>query len=97
MTIGILPLAETVERARDWVGAGFKCLKLKGGIDHLVDAERIIAVREAVGRKIELRFDANQGYSVAQSVEFVEKTRTAKIARSSNSRPRAANRNASAG
>jgi len=76
----ILPRAETVERARDWIGAGFRCLKLKGGVDHLNDAERIIAVREAVGPNIELRFDANQGYSVAQSVEFVEQTRSAKIA-----------------
>ena len=79
VTIGILPLPETVERARDWVGGGFRCLKLKGGIDHLGDAERLVAVREAVGRNIELRFDANQGYSVAQSVEFVEKVRIAKI------------------
>lgn len=79
VTIGILPLPETVARARDWVGGGFRCLKLKGGIDHLGDAERLIAVREAVGRNIELRFDANQGYTVAQSVEFVERSRAANI------------------
>ena len=79
VTVGILPLPETVERARDWVGEGFKCLKLKGGMDHRLDAERLIAVREAVGSKIEIRFDANQGYSVAQSVEFVDLSRTANI------------------
>ena len=80
VTIGILPRTETVERAHAWIGAGFRCLKLKGGVDHLEDAERILAVREAVGPNIELRFDANQGYTVPQSVEFVEKTRSAKIA-----------------
>lgn len=80
MTVGILPLEETVERARHWVGCGFKCLKLKGGADHLEDAERVIAVRQAVGPAIELRFDANQGFSVAQALEFAEKCRTAEIA-----------------
>ena len=80
MTVGILPLPETVERARHWVGHGFKCLKLKGGADHLEDADRVTAVREAVGRAIELRFDANQGFSVAQSLEFVTKCQAAEIA-----------------
>jgi L-alanine-DL-glutamate epimerase-like enolase superfamily enzyme len=80
MTVGILPLEETVERARHWVGSGFKCLKLKGGADHLEDAERVTAVRKAVGPAIELRFDANQGFSVAQSLEFAENCQTANIA-----------------
>jgi L-alanine-DL-glutamate epimerase-like enolase superfamily enzyme len=80
MTVGILPLAETVERARHWVGCGFKCLKLKGGANHLEDADRVTAVRDAVGRAIELRFDANQGFSVAQSLEFVERCQAAAIA-----------------
>jgi L-alanine-DL-glutamate epimerase-like enolase superfamily enzyme len=80
MTVGILPLEETVERARHWVGSGFKCLKLKGGADHLEDAERVTAVRKGVGPAIELRFDANQGFSVAQSLEFAEKCQAANIA-----------------
>jgi L-alanine-DL-glutamate epimerase-like enolase superfamily enzyme len=72
VTIGILPQRETVERACAWVAQGFRCLKLKGGRDAEADAARAIAVREAVGLEIELRFDANQGYSVAEATRFVE-------------------------
>jgi len=79
VTIGILPLQETVERARAWVGQGFRCLKLKGGSDVESDIERVLEVREAVGKGIELRFDANQGFSVEDSLTFVERTRKAKL------------------
>jgi len=79
ITIGILPENETVERAREHVAGGFRCLKLKGGIDVESDISRVLRVREAVGRDIELRFDANQGFSVADSLKFVEKTRKARL------------------
>jgi len=79
VTIGILPLDETVQRARDWVGQGFRALKLKGGVDVEDDIARFLAVREAVGEKVELRFDANQGYDLEQSLRFVEGTRRAKL------------------
>ena len=79
ITIGILPEKETVERARKLVAQGFKCLKLKGGIDVEADISRVLQVREAVGRDIELRFDANQGFSVEESLKFVEKTRKARL------------------
>jgi L-alanine-DL-glutamate epimerase-like enolase superfamily enzyme len=39
-----------------------------------------MAVREAVGGRIELRFDANQGYSEAAALRFVEKVRPARLA-----------------
>lgn len=79
VTIGILPEAETVARARDWVARGFRCLKLKGGRDMEDDVARVLRVREAVGPKIELRFDANQGYTVEQARQFVSRSRQAKI------------------
>ncbi len=79
VTIGILPQKETVERARGWVARGFGSLKLKGGADVEGDIARVIAVREAVGPGIELRFDANQGFSVEASLHFVEETRHARL------------------
>jgi len=79
VTIGILSETQTVERARDWVSRGFRCLKLKGGIDVNSDIERVLKVREAVGTRIELRFDANQGFSVQDSLRFVEQTRKASL------------------
>jgi L-alanine-DL-glutamate epimerase-like enolase superfamily enzyme len=79
VTIGILPLQETVDRARAWVAQGFKSLKLKGGREVESDIERVLKVREAVGKAIELRFDANQGFSVEGSLKFVDGTRRARL------------------
>jgi L-alanine-DL-glutamate epimerase-like enolase superfamily enzyme len=79
VTIGILPLRGTVDEARRWVAEGFSCLKIKGGIDVANDIERVLEVRRAVGDKIGLRFDANQGYTVADSLEFVKGTATARL------------------
>jgi L-alanine-DL-glutamate epimerase-like enolase superfamily enzyme len=74
ITIGILPVEETVEKAREFVRKGFQALKLKGGKIVSEDVERILKVREAVGREISIRFDANQGYTVAESLEFIRAT-----------------------
>ncbi|MBU2549377.1 MAG: dipeptide epimerase [Proteobacteria bacterium] len=79
VTIGILPLQETVDRARALVGQGFHCLKLKGGLDPEADVERVMEVRRAVGRGIELRFDANQGFDLDESVRFVQRTKSARL------------------
>ena len=80
ITIGILPLTETVEKAKEFVARGFASLKLKGGADVEDDIQRVMAVREAVGHRIELRFDANQGYSEAAALQFVAKVRSARLA-----------------
>jgi L-alanine-DL-glutamate epimerase-like enolase superfamily enzyme len=79
ITIGVLSEDQTVERARARVAEGFRCLKLKGGRDPDLDAERVCAVRAAVGPKIELRFDANQGYSVEAALRFVAGVREARL------------------
>lgn len=79
VTIGILPSDETVARANDWVARGFRCLKLKGGRNWEEDAEHVRRVREAVGTEVEIRFDANQGYSVDDTLRFVEATRSANL------------------
>ncbi len=75
VTLFITDGDETVRRARDFVAQGFRALKVKGGIDVAADIERIHAVRHAVGPDIALRFDANQGYDVADAVRFHEATR----------------------
>ena len=79
VTIGILPEKETVDTAIRRVSQGFRCLKLKGGLDVEEDIIRIIKVREAVGKDIELRFDANQGFSVDQALGFFQGTRKANL------------------
>ncbi len=79
VTIGILPEAETVEAARAWAGRGFRCLKLKGGADVESDIARVLRVREAVGESAEIRFDANQGYSLEDSLRFVAGTKPVRL------------------
>jgi L-alanine-DL-glutamate epimerase-like enolase superfamily enzyme len=79
ITIGILPVAETVNEATGWVGRGFSCLKIKGGADLDADVDRLLEVRRAVGPRIELRFDANQGFTVDQTLELVRRAADARL------------------
>jgi len=79
VTVGILPERETVVQAQEWVKRGFLVLKLKGGLDVESDIARVFKVREAVGRDIALRFDANEGYTVEEALRFIDATRPAEL------------------
>jgi L-alanine-DL-glutamate epimerase-like enolase superfamily enzyme len=69
ITLSIARIDETVERARELVvGEGYRALKIKCGLDPEEDIARARAVREAVGPEIALSMDANQGYSVEQTL-----------------------------
>ena len=80
VTIGILPEAETLERAERWVKQGFRCFKLKGGRDVDGDVARVLKVRERFGDGVEIRFDANQGYTVEEAIRFLNGTEAADVA-----------------
>jgi len=79
VTIGILPVDEAVTHARRRVAEGFRAIKIKGGRSLDEDIERVFRIREAVGPHVELRFDANQGFSVPESARFVDRTRDANL------------------
>ena len=79
VTIGVMPPSDAIRRAKDLTDRGFGCLKLKGGVNVEEDIRLVLEVRRAVGRHIELRFDANQGWSVEESRHFVESTRSANL------------------
>ena len=76
ITIGIMPLDETISYVKEYLSKGFKALKIKGGLDVEDDIERLIKVREAAGKNIEIRFDANQGFTVDETLKFVKATRS---------------------
>jgi L-alanine-DL-glutamate epimerase-like enolase superfamily enzyme len=72
VTIGILPLEETLEEARKILDQGYFILKIKGGLDMNVDIERIAKIRAEFGPNIRMRFDANQGYDARQTIDFID-------------------------
>jgi len=73
-TIGIKNVEETLKEAKDYGEQGFKVLKVKLGKDLEEDIERIVKLREMFGSKFIIRIDANQGYTVDQTIEFYNKT-----------------------
>jgi L-alanine-DL-glutamate epimerase-like enolase superfamily enzyme len=89
ITIGILSQEDTISKAKEYVKQGFKSLKIKGGQNVDLEIEKVLKVREAVEKNIELRFDANQGYSVEDTLKFVEKTRPANLELIEQPTPRA--------
>lgn len=72
MTIGILPVTDTLSKAKEFTAQGFKALKIKGGNNVEEDIERLIKLRETLGNEIDIRFDANQGYSLIDAATFAE-------------------------
>lgn len=75
ITIGIKNVEETLIEAREYADRGFSVLKIKLGIDPEEDIERIVKLREEFGSRFVIRIDANQGYNVAQTIDFFNRTK----------------------
>ncbi|MBL0742477.1 mandelate racemase/muconate lactonizing enzyme family protein [Chryseolinea lacunae] len=73
-TIGIKNVEETLKEAEDYIKRGFRVLKVKLGRDLMEDVERIMKLREKFGPGIVIRIDANQGYTVEQTIQFYGRT-----------------------
>ncbi len=78
-TIGIKNAEETVKEAADYLKQGFKVLKIKLGKDLAEDIERLVKLRESFGNNVIIRIDANQGYSVKQTIDFYHQTKKLNI------------------
>ena len=50
---------------------GFGTLKIKVGIDPILDVDRLIAVRSAVGKNMIIRIDANQAWNHLQAIDLL--------------------------
>jgi len=74
VTIGIMGIEETIEEARQFIGEGFKIIKVKLGTRVEEDIERIEALKAALPKEIKIRIDANQGWSGEDTIKFYQKT-----------------------
>ncbi|MEM3038744.1 MAG: dipeptide epimerase [Thermoplasmata archaeon] len=72
-TVDIKAPNEAAENAMKLVQEGFKRIKIKVGTSPASDVERVKAVREAVGDKVELFADANGGFDIQSAIEFWKK------------------------
>jgi len=70
--MGIKEPEEAAETAREYVAQGFRTVKTKGGREIRQDLEVIRAIREAVGPEVQVRLDANQGYSPDQGLRLMK-------------------------
>jgi L-Ala-D/L-Glu epimerase len=67
------PPEEVARRAAEGVRDGFACFKVKVGLPD--DADRVAAVREAIGPWPALRVDANGAWSVDEAIAAIERLR----------------------
>jgi L-alanine-DL-glutamate epimerase-like enolase superfamily enzyme len=74
ITIGIKPSAEALIEADEYLGRGFRILKVKTGKSLEEDLERLARLRAHVGPAITIRADANQGYTLEETRRFFEET-----------------------
>jgi L-alanine-DL-glutamate epimerase-like enolase superfamily enzyme len=62
---------ELVKEMEGYVAEGFRAVKMKiGGEAMTKDAERVRAVREAVGPDVDLMIDANNRWTAAEAIRF---------------------------
>ncbi len=74
ITIGIKNVEETLLESEEYVGRGFRVLKVKLGHSLDEDLERLTRLRERWGGEVTLRVDANQGYTAADLRRFLDES-----------------------
>lgn len=74
ITIGIMPVDKTLEAAEEYLGLGFKILKIKTGLDVKEDIERVVKIHERYGTAFKIRVDANMGYTADDYDQFFKAT-----------------------
>jgi L-alanine-DL-glutamate epimerase-like enolase superfamily enzyme len=72
MTVGLGTAEQMAAQARKFKEAGFPAIKVKLGTSPTDDVERIRAIRKAVGDKIPLRIDANQGWDPLTAIQTLK-------------------------
>jgi len=70
--IGIDTPENMVKNAKEVLKLGIKVIKIKGSSDHILDVERIKAVRQSVGNEVELRLDPNAAWDVNSTIKTMK-------------------------
>lgn len=71
LTISVNPVDEMVRDSLEAVKRGFRILKIKVGKEGEKDIARIAAIRDAVGKDVKIRVDANQGWTAKEAVRIL--------------------------
>lgn len=71
ITISVNDVQTMVDDSLKAVNRGYEILKVKVGKDQEKDVDRVIAIRKAVGPKVKIRVDANQGWSPKEAVRII--------------------------
>jgi L-alanine-DL-glutamate epimerase-like enolase superfamily enzyme len=64
LTIAIGDAPAMAQKAAAAAGRGFRIIKIKLGTNTHDDVERVRAIRDAIGKEVGIRIDANQGWDV---------------------------------
>ncbi|GGG79746.1 dipeptide epimerase [Parapedobacter pyrenivorans] len=79
VTVGIATVDEMAERAMMFVAQGATILKIKLGNDVRSDLKRLTKIRQVVGPDIQIRVDANQGWTYTDALHILQATRELNI------------------
>ncbi|MBI3038999.1 dipeptide epimerase [bacterium] len=72
LTISVNSPDQMAKDSQEAVSQGFRILKIKVGLDPDLDVMRVKAIREAVGGKIAMRLDANQGWNEREALRTMK-------------------------
>jgi len=75
ITVGIKNIDETIEEINEYYSSGFRYIKIKLGDKIDYDIERITKINEKFGSDIKIRIDANQGWSLDDTIKFCDETK----------------------
>ena len=73
VTVSINSPEEMARDAADAAAEGFDTIKVKLGIDAELDFQRLRAIRGAVGGNVQIRVDANQGWTAKEAVRLIHR------------------------
>jgi len=79
MTIGIKDLKATIDEVKKRSKEGYKIIKLKCGLNLNQDIEKILKLSKILPKDCHLALDANQGYSINEAFELINKIKTCNI------------------